>query len=61
MIADTLGGMESARNVIRGDGKFVRYSGCMASVMEHQNDCGVVGIPVVCLLPVLYASQLDKP
>jgi hypothetical protein len=47
MIAETLGVMESARNAIRGDGKFVRYSGGMTSLLEHQNGFGGVGIPVL--------------
>jgi hypothetical protein len=55
MIAETLGGMESARIAILGDGKFVRYSGGMMSLLEYQNGCGGVRIPVVCPLPVLSA------
>jgi hypothetical protein len=48
MIAESLGGIESARNAIRGDEKFIRYSGGMTSLLEYQNGCGGVGIPVLC-------------
>jgi hypothetical protein len=48
MIAETLGGIESARNAIRRDRKFIRYSGGMTSLLEHQNGCGGVGIRVLC-------------
>jgi hypothetical protein len=48
MIAETLGGIESVRNVIWGDVKFVRYSGGMTSLLEYQSGCGGVRIPVLC-------------
>jgi len=49
MIAETLGGLESAGNANRGDRKFVRYSGGMTSLLGYQDGRGGVGIPVVCL------------
>jgi len=51
MIAETLGGVESARNAIQREREsrkvYIRYSGGMTSLLEHQNGCGGVGIPVL--------------